>query len=187
MKQKVTEGAVLVNALQGGLLPEDISVIQAELQKIDTELVVHEYPSYAINGIEIFFPQIQLFLSNPIVQTIAYGAAGSAVFEAIKAIGKQLWRITQRRGMSIIKKHEIIEDMAPNIHLTAGKFHAILPADISEEEFECFITGFMAAINKVTVSKENYFIYDPVFKQTAVYSKGKLVEKVSGGKYLANE
>ena len=75
MKQKVTEDAVLVNALQGGLLPEDISVIQAELQKIDTELVVHEYPSYAINGIEIFFPQIQLFLSNPIVQTIAYGAA----------------------------------------------------------------------------------------------------------------
>ena len=67
MKQKVTEDAVLVNALQGGLLPEDISVIQAELQKIDTELVVHEYPSYAINGIEIFFPQIQLFY-----QTLSY-------------------------------------------------------------------------------------------------------------------
>ena len=77
--------------------------------------------------------------------------------------------------------------MAPNIHLSAGKFHAILPVNLSEEEFECFITGFMAAINKVTVSKENYFIYDPVSKQTAVYSKGKLVEKVSGGKYLANE
>lgn len=187
MKQKISEGAVLVNALQGGVLPEDISTIETELQKIDTELVVHEYPSYAINGIEIFFPEIQLFLSNPIVQTIAYGAAGSAVFEAIKAIGKQLWRIIQRRGMAIIKRHEIIEDTAPNVHLIAGKFHAVLPTDLSEEEFERFITGFMSAINKETVSKENYFVYDPVSKQTAIYSKGKLVEIISGGKYLCNE
>ena len=148
---------------------------------------MHEYPSYAINGIEIFFPQIHLLLSSPIVQAIACGVAGNAVFEAIKGIGKQLWRIVQRRGVTITKKHEIIENVAPNIHLTAGNFHAILPADLSEEEFECFITGFMAAINKETVSKENYFIYDPVSKQTAVYSKGKLLEIVSGGKYLANE
>lgn len=98
-----------------------------------------------------------------------------------------MWRIVQRRGLAVVKKQEIIEDTAPNIHLTAGNFHAILPTGLSEEEFECFITGFMAAINKETVSTENYFVYDPVSKQTAIYSKGKLLEIVSGGKYLANE
>lgn len=187
MNRSKTKGTVLINTLQGEVLPEDIFAIEAELKKIDAELVVHEYPSYVIGGIEVFFPQIQLFLSNAIVQTIAYGAAGNAVYEVIKGIGKQLCKIIQRRGMATIKKHEIIEDTAPNIHLTAGNFHAILPTGLSEEEFECFITGFMAAINKETVSKENYFIYDPVSKQTVVYSKGKLVEIVSGGKYLANE
>jgi len=187
MKKNITENTVLINTLQGEVLPEDISAIDTELKMIDAELVVHEYPSCAIDGIDIFFPQIHLLLSNPIVQAIAYGVAGNAVFEAIKEIGKQLWRIVQRRGLAVVKKQEIIEDTAPNIHLTAGNFHAILPTGLSEEEFECFITGFMAAINKETVSTENYFVYDPVSKQTAIYSKGKLLEIVSGGKYLANE
>lgn len=167
---------------------EDIREIRRELNNAGIELNSIEQPSYPINGIEVFFPEIRVFLSDPIVQNIACGVAGSAIFTAIAAISKQLWKVICRRELTKIHPHHIIEEnCAPNIHLIAGKLHAILPSEISEEEYNKFVEGFIAAINKETIAKENYYYYDPKTKQTAIFSKGKLLEIVSGGKYLNTE
>lgn len=166
---------------------EDIREIRRELDNANIELKTIQQPSHPINGIEVFFPQIRVFLSDPIVQNIACGVAGSAIFSAIAEISKQLWKVICRRELAKIQSHCIQENCAPNIHLIAGNFHAILPTEITEEKYNKFVEGFIAAINKETISKESYYYYDPKTKQTAVFSKGKLVEIVSGGKYLSNE
>lgn len=187
MKQMANKNIVVINSLENVIKSDDVEIIEAELKTAGIELKVIESPPKAINGVEIFFPQIKVLLSDPIVYDIACGVAGSAIFSAITGMSKQLWKVICRKGLSVIKKHEIHENVAPNIHLIAGKFHAVLPAGISEKEYEKFIDGFISAINRNTIEKENYYIYDPETKQTAIYSKGKLVEIVSGGKYLCNE
>lgn len=166
---------------------EDIREVRRELSSAGIEINTIEQPTNPINGIEVFFPQIRVFLSDPVVQNIACGVAGSAIFAALTAMSKQLWKVICRRGLAKIHPHHIEENCAPNIHLIAGKFHAILPTEITEEEYNKFVEGFIAAINKETIAKENYYYYDPKTKQTAVFSKGKMVEIVSGGKYLSNE
>lgn len=187
MDKDITSYQVCIFGMVECFADEDISEVQRELNYAGIELKTIEQPFRPINGIEVFFPQIRVFLSDPIVQNIACGVAGSAIFAALTAMSKQLWKVICRRGLTKINGCRIEENCAPNIQLYAGSFHAILPTDISEKEYNRFIAGFLSAINKETIAKECYYYYDPKTKQTAVFSEGKLLEIVSGGRYLSRE
>ena len=93
--QKVHENILGLEYLEGTFTNEELQQISNLLETNGITFLSHSKESRPIAGIDILFPQIQAFLSNDLVQSIALGLLTDVMYDALKAFPKLVRKLSQ--------------------------------------------------------------------------------------------
>lgn len=159
-KRKTLTNTIGLEYQQKAFEKEELKELETGLSVCGISLKTHENSPKHIMGIEELFPQIQIFLSSDIVQTICLGVVSGALWDGIKLFFKSLRKMVKKKPFTHISNGKIDANATPNIHVNIGKSHIVLPMDIDDEKFEYFMDKMFETINQDTITEEKYVFYD---------------------------
>lgn len=157
---------------------EEIRDLEKDLNQYGIELQTQSNAIKYIMGIEDLFPQIQVFLSPQIVQSIGFGILSGAIWDGVKLFLCSLRKKMMKKPFARISKGEIDTNATPNIHVNIGKSHIVLPMDIDDKKFEYFVDKMFESINHDIVTEEKYAFYDVEKETLDYYFKHEVVMKL---------
>ena len=166
--KKATTNCIGIEYLQNAFEPEEIEELENNLNKFGIKLKTYSSAPKYIMGIEELFPQIQIFLSSDIAQAIYLGIASSAIWDGIKLFFRSLKNIVKKKTFTHVSNNKVNTKATPNIHVTIGESHIVLPIDIDDSKFEYFVDKMFDSMDKDIVNEEKYVFYDAE-KQTFEY------------------
>ena len=155
----------------------EIKEIEDELNEYGIRFRTHPNTPKYIMGIEDLFPQIQVFLSPDIVQTICLGMASSAIWDGVKFFLSSLRKRIKKKPFTHVSNGKVDTEATPNIHVNIGKSHIVLPIDIDDNKFEYFVDKMFESINQNTVTEEKYAFYDAENQTLEYYSRHEVAMK----------
>lgn len=177
-KQKeVQNNAVGLLYLYGAFDGEDLQFLDGILKQNELEFVSHVTPPRSIAGIEEFFPQIQIFLSSDIVQTICLGVATNTIYDAIKYFVLSVRNLARKKPMYKVEASKGVTKVTPTIHFNIGKMHAVLPVEIDDEKFKYFVDKAFETADEKTLTTETYFVYSEKTGEARHYTQNELVQQ----------
>lgn len=157
---------------------EEIRDLEKDLNQYGIELQTQSNAIQYIMGIEDLFPQIQVFLSPQIVQSIGFGILSSAIWDGVKLFLCSLRKKMMKKPFACILKGEIDTNATPNIYVNIGKSHIVLPMDIDDKKFEYFVDKMFESINHDIVTEEKYVFYNAENQTLDYYSKHEVAMKL---------
>lgn len=157
---------------------EEIRDLEKDLNQYGIELQTQSNAIQYIMGIEDLFPQIQVFLSPQIVQSIGFGILSGAIWDGVKLFLCSLRKKIMKKPFACISKGEIDTNATPNIHVNIGKSHIVLPMDIDDKKFEYFVDKMFESINHDIVTEEKYVFYNAENQTLDYYSKHEVAMKL---------
>ena len=128
-------------------------------------------------GIEELFPQIEIFLSSNVVETIFLGLVTNAIWDGIKYLLSSIQKMIKEKPFVHIQNGKIDTDKKPNIHINIGKSHIVFPTDIDDNKFEYFIDKMFESIDKDTITTEKYGFYDENANVIEFYTRHEIAMK----------
>ena len=167
-KKKALTSAIGLEYQQNAFDSEELKELENGLSDCGISLKTHANKPKYIMGIEELFPQIQIFLSSDIVQTICLGVASSAIWDGIKFFLKTLRNMVKKKQFTHVSNGKVDTNATPNIHVNIGESHIVLPIDIDDSKFEYFVEKMFDSMDKNIVVEEKYVFYDAE-KQTLEY------------------
>lgn len=169
--------AVGLQYQQNAFEMDELKELENGLSDCGISLKIVITPTKHIMGIEDLFPQIQIFLSHDIVQTIFLGIASNVIWDCIKVFLKSLRKIVKKKPFTRVSNGKVDTNANPNIHVNIGKSHVVLPMEIDDDKFEYFLDKFFETINKDIITEEKYVFYDVDKQILEYYSKNEVVAK----------
>lgn len=157
---------------------EEIRDLEKDLNQYGIELQTQSNAIQYIMGIEDLFPQIQVFLSPQIVQSIGFGILSGAIWDGVKLFLCSLRKKMMKKPFACILKGEIDTNATPNIYVNIGKSHIVLPMDIDDKKFEYFVDKMFESINHDIVTEEKYVFYNAENQTLDYYSKHEVAMKL---------
>ena len=176
-KRKTLTNTIGLEYQQNAFETEELKELENGLSNYDISLKTHANSPKYIMGIEDLFPQIQIFLSPDIVQTICFGVASSALWDSIKIFLKSLRNMVKKKPFTHVSNGKVDTNATPNIHVNIGKSHIVLPMDIDDEKFEYFVDKMFESINQDTITEEKYAFYDTENQTLEYYSRHEVAMK----------
>ncbi len=176
-KNDCASSAIGIEYLQNTLTTNEITDLESDLNRYGIQLQTHSNAPRFIMGIEDLFPQIQIFLSPDIVETICSGIASGALWDGIKFLFDSLRKIVKKKTFAHVSNGKFDTKTTPNIHVDIGKNHIVLPTDIDDEKFEYFVDKMFESINQDTITEEKYVFYNAEDQTLEYYSKHEVAMK----------
>lgn len=176
-KRNLLTNTIGLEYLKNAFETEELKELETGLADCGISLKIHENPPKHIMGIEDLFPQIQIFLSSDIVQTICLGVASSALWDGIKLFFKSLRKMANKKPFTHISDGKVDTNATPNIHVNIGKSHIVLPMDIDDNKFEYFVDKMFESINQDTITEEKYAFYDDEKETLEYYSRHEIAAR----------
>ena len=176
-KNDCRSSAIGIEYLKNALATNEITELERDLNRYGIKLQTHSNDPRFIMGIEDLFPQIQIFLSPDIVQTICLGIASGALWDGIKFLFNSLRKIVKNKPSVHVSNGKLDTETTPNMHVNIGKNHIVLPTDIDDEKFEYFVDKMFESINQDTITEEKYVFYNAEKQTLEYYSKHEVAMK----------
>ena len=176
-KNDYTSSAIGIEYLQNALTTNEITELESNLNRYGIKLQTHSNAPQFIMGIEDLFPQIQIFLSPDIVETICSGIVSGALWDGIKFLFNSLRKIVKKKPFTHVSNGKFDTEATPNIHVNIGKNHIVLPTDIDDEKFEYFVDKMFETISQDTITEEKYAFYDAEKQTLEYYSRQEVAMK----------
>ena len=155
----------------------ELKELENGLSDCNISLKAHVNTPKYIMGIEDLFPQIQVFLSSDIVQTICLGIASSALWDGIKFFFCSLRKMVKKKSFTHVSNVKFDTNATPNIHVNIGKSHIVLPMDIDDKKFEYFVDKMFESIDQDTITEEKYAFYDAGNETLEYYSRHEIAAR----------
>jgi len=176
-KKTILTNSIGLEYQQNAFGTEELKELENGLSDCGVSLKTHANTLKYIMGIEDLFPQIQIFLSSDIVQTICLGVASSALWEGIKFFLKSLRNMVKKKPFTHVSNGKVDTNATPNIHVNIGKSHVVLPMDIDDEKFEYFVDKMFETMSQDTITEEKYVFYDAEKQTLEYYSRYEVAMK----------
>lgn len=176
-KKKALTSAIGLEYQQNAFDSEELKELENGLSDCGISLKTHANKPKYIMGIEELFPQIQIFLSSDIVQTICFGVASSAIWDGIKFFLKTLRNMVKKKQFTHVSNGKVDTNATPNIHVNIGKSHVVLPMDIDDKKFEYFVDKMFETMSQDTITEEQYAFYDDEKQTLEYYSRHEVAMK----------
>ena len=176
-KRKALTNTIGLEYQKNAFETEELKELENGLSDCGISLKTHVNTPKYIMGIEELFPQIQVFLSPDIVQTICLGIASGALWDGIKYFLSSLRKMVKKKPFTYVSNGKVDTNATPNIHVNIGKSHVVLPMDIDDKKFEYFVDKMFESINQDTITEEKYAFYDAEKETLEYYSRREVAMK----------
>lgn len=173
-KRKIPKKTVGLTYLEESITKDELSVLENNLKSCELVLLSREKRPQYIAGIEDFFPQIQVFLSPDVLQTICLGLATNAIYDGIKWFLLSLCRIVKEKPFVKISNGIIHKNEMPTIHFNLGQMHVVLPMDIDDEKFKYFVDKAFEAAKDQKKTSETFFVYSEESGEANQYTREEI-------------
>lgn len=175
MKQKkVPEKTLGLEYLDGAFTNEELQQFSNALEKSGITFVSRATKPRHIAGIETLFPQIQVFLSNDLVEAIALGLATNALYDVLKLLAKLMRKLSCNKPFAKMQNGKIDAEAVPNIHFNIGSVHAVLPVEVDDKKYEYFVDKMFESVNAQTITKETYLVLDDASGEVQLLTKEQI-------------
>lgn len=146
--------SILLSFPEGYYSDIEVKKIQDIIAPADISLNTFPREPEIQAGFGELISEIQIILSNDLVDTICIGLATNAIYDAIK---KLLFLVREKHKNNPIIYHNALNRQEERkIHFCIGSCSVILPTDVSDDKYQYFVDKMFDYLNPQNVSDISY-------------------------------